>query len=140
LVCYVRVSRYLHNFGAQNRSRQLVQLVHESISRRKILDNIKQVSCCTAKSSIKKNTHTLLVKKGATMFEKFARSWELVKASGDVLVTDKQLLVFPLVSSIAAGIVSLAFILPMLGLVGLDGLAGMVDGGRKISAGTYLMG
>jgi hypothetical protein len=74
------------------------------------------------------------------MFEKFARSWELVKASGNVLVTDKQLLVFPLVSSIAAGIVGLAFILPMLGLVGLDGLTGMVDGGRKVSAGTYLMG
>jgi Family of unknown function (DUF6159) len=76
------------------------------------------------------------------MFEKFARSWELVKASGDVLVTDKQLLVFPLVSSIAAGIVSLAFILPMLGLGGLDGLTGMIDGfddGRKVSAGTYLL-
>jgi Family of unknown function (DUF6159) len=76
------------------------------------------------------------------MFEKFARSWELVKASGDVLVTDKQLLVFPLVSSIAAGIVSLAFILPMLGLGGLDGLTGMIDGfgdGRKVSVGTYLL-
>jgi Family of unknown function (DUF6159) len=82
--------------------------------------------------------------RGATMFEKFARSWELVKASGDVLVTDKQLLVFPLVSSIAAGIVCLAFILPMLGLGGLDGLTGMIDGfdddGRKVSAGTYLLG
>jgi hypothetical protein len=76
------------------------------------------------------------------MFEKFARSWELVKASGDVLVTDKQLLIFPLVSSIAAGIVSLAFILPMLGLGGLDGLTGMIDGfddGRKVSAGAYLL-
>jgi Family of unknown function (DUF6159) len=76
------------------------------------------------------------------MFEKFARSWELVKASGNVLVTDKQLLVFPLVSSIAAGIVGLAFILPMLGLGGLDGLTGMIDGfddGRKVSVGTYLL-
>jgi Family of unknown function (DUF6159) len=70
------------------------------------------------------------------MFEKFSRSWELVKASGDVLATDKQLLVFPLISSIAAGVVSLAFILPALGLGVLDGL----EGGKALSAGTYLLG
>jgi Family of unknown function (DUF6159) len=70
------------------------------------------------------------------MFEKFSRSWALVKASGSVLAGDKQLLVFPLVSSIATGIVSLAFILPALGLGVLDGLGG----GGPISAGTYLLG
>lgn len=69
------------------------------------------------------------------MFEKFSRSWELVKASGSVLAEDKQLLVFPLVSSIATAIVSLAFILPALGLGVLDGL----DDGY-ISAGGYALG
>jgi hypothetical protein len=47
------------------------------------------------------------------MFEKFSRSWELVKVSGEVLSKDKQLLVFPLVSSIATGLVALTFILPL---------------------------
>jgi hypothetical protein len=70
------------------------------------------------------------------MFEKFSRSWELVKASGEVLATDKQLLVFPLISSIAAVLVSLAFILPALGLGVIDGL----KGGHAISAGSYLLG
>lgn len=69
------------------------------------------------------------------MFEKFSRSWELVKASGSVLAEDKQLLVFPLVSSIATVIVSLAFIVPALGLGVLDGL----DEGH-ISAGGYVLG
>jgi hypothetical protein len=70
------------------------------------------------------------------MFEKFSRSWELVKASGDVLATDKQLLIFPLVSSIATVVVSLAFILPALGLGVLDGLSGDGD----LSAGAYVLG
>jgi hypothetical protein len=70
------------------------------------------------------------------MFEKFSRSWELVKASGSVLATDKQLLVFPLVSSIATVIVCLAFILPALGLGVLDGL----DGDGEFSAGAYVLG
>jgi Family of unknown function (DUF6159) len=70
------------------------------------------------------------------MFEKFSRSWELVKASGEVLATDKQLLVFPLISSIAAVLVSLAFILPALGLGVMDGL----KSGHAISASSYLLG
>lgn len=48
------------------------------------------------------------------MFEKLATSWELVKASGRVLWADKELLVFPIVSSIALFFVSIAFIVPML--------------------------
>src|SRR5437762_2883723 len=35
------------------------------------------------------------------MFERFSRSWRLVKASAGVLSQDKELLVFPLVSTIA---------------------------------------
>jgi hypothetical protein len=39
------------------------------------------------------------------MFAKFSRSWELVKASAGVLRSDKELLVFPVISGIAALIV-----------------------------------
>ena len=35
------------------------------------------------------------------MFERLSRSWGLVKASGAVLKEDKELLVFPLISSLA---------------------------------------
>lgn len=49
------------------------------------------------------------------MFEKFSRSWSLVKASAAVLRADKELLVFPLVSGIAALLVGASFVLPMLG-------------------------
>ena len=47
---------------------------------------------------------------------KFARSWALAKASMAVLRSDKELLVFPLVSAIAVLLVTLSFVLPMLGL------------------------
>ncbi len=47
------------------------------------------------------------------MFDRFSRSWELIKASGGVLRQDKELLVFPLLSSIAAILVALSFVLPL---------------------------
>lgn len=47
------------------------------------------------------------------MFERFSRSWELIKASGSVLRQDKELLVFPLLSSIAAILVAASFIVPL---------------------------
>src|SRR5690606_34942475 len=47
---------------------------------------------------------------------KFARSWALARASMAVLRSDKELLVFPLVSTAAALIVAVTFILPMFGL------------------------
>jgi hypothetical protein len=56
------------------------------------------------------------------MFERFSRSWALVKASAGVLRQDKELLVFPLVSSIAALLVVAAFVAPVIGFVGIDGL------------------
>ena len=68
------------------------------------------------------------------MFEKFSRSWTLVKASGAVLIQDQKLVVFPIMSSIASLIVGACFVLPMLGLHAFDGLFG---GGRGISAVTY---
>jgi hypothetical protein len=46
------------------------------------------------------------------MFERFAQSWELVKASWRVLQSDKELLIFPLISAIGAVGVSILFALP----------------------------
>jgi hypothetical protein len=70
------------------------------------------------------------------MFEKFSRSWQLVKASASVLAQDKQLLVFPLASSVAALVVSLAFIFPALGLGAIDGLRS----GGSFSIGMIVLG
>lgn len=49
------------------------------------------------------------------MFEKFSRSWELAKASAAVLRSDKELMVFPVVSSIATLVVLATFLVPMVG-------------------------
>lgn len=46
------------------------------------------------------------------MFERFSRSWELAKASFNVLRADKELLLFPLVSFIALVVVLLTFAVP----------------------------
>lgn len=51
------------------------------------------------------------------MFEKFSRSWSLVKASAGVLRQDKELLVFPAISVLASLLVMASFILPLFGLL-----------------------
>ncbi len=71
------------------------------------------------------------------MFERFSRSWGLIKASAGVLAKDKELLVFPLLSSIVTLIVAAAFILPMFGLGALDGLR--EDGSGQISPLLYVV-
>jgi hypothetical protein len=48
------------------------------------------------------------------MFTRLSRSWELIKASGAVLRQDKELLLFPLFSSIATLIVAATFIVPLI--------------------------
>ncbi|HZW19380.1 MAG TPA: DUF6159 family protein [Luteimonas sp.] len=50
------------------------------------------------------------------MFEKFSRSWELVKASASVLRSDKELMLFPILSGIATLAVLATFLLPMFAL------------------------
>ncbi|MCA3027750.1 MAG: hypothetical protein ING66_04045 [Rhodocyclaceae bacterium] len=70
------------------------------------------------------------------MFDRFSRSWQLVKASGSVLMQDKELLLFPLISSIAALIVMLCFALPMIGMVALDG----VSHSKVSGVGMYVLG
>jgi hypothetical protein len=71
------------------------------------------------------------------MFARLSRSWTLVKASASVLNADKELLVFPLVSMIALGLVVAAFALPIFGLGVLDGMTGGEDG--RIQAGAYVV-
>jgi hypothetical protein len=70
------------------------------------------------------------------MFDRFSRSWQLVKASGSVLMQDKELLLFPLISSCAAFAVVLCFALPIIGLVALDG----VTHSKVSGLGMYVLG
>ena len=67
---------------------------------------------------------------------RIARSWELVKASWAVLQADKELLVFPIVSTIAVTVVMISFAVPMF----LTGMfeRGFVRGGGLPLSGTLL--
>jgi hypothetical protein len=58
----------------------------------------------------------LTIREFKAMFEKFSRSWALVKASASVLRSDKELLVFPVISGIATLIVLATFALPIFTL------------------------
>ncbi|MCE9640316.1 MAG: DUF6159 family protein [Betaproteobacteria bacterium] len=69
------------------------------------------------------------------MFERFGRSWKLVKASGAVLMQDRDLIVFPAISGVAVFVVSLCFLFPALGLGALDGLR---DDGQLSTAGYVI--
>jgi len=71
------------------------------------------------------------------MFERLSRSWQLVKASSAVLKQDKELLLFPLISSISTLLVLACFAVPVIGLGALDGLTGRGDG--VISTAAYLI-
>jgi hypothetical protein len=59
------------------------------------------------------------------MFEKFSRSWALVKASASVLRSDKELLLFPVVSAFCTAIVAATFIVPAVGLRLFEGEPGV---------------
>lgn len=50
------------------------------------------------------------------MFEKLSRSWALVKASAAVLRSDKELMLFPILSGAATLVVLATFLLPMFAL------------------------
>lgn len=66
------------------------------------------------------------------MFASFGKSWRLVKASYGVLKQDKQLLVFPLASTVALFFVTLMLMLPLAATGILD--AAQADGG-EVSGG-----
>lgn len=50
------------------------------------------------------------------MFDKFSRSWDLVKASASVLRSDKELMLFPVISGVVTLVVLATFLLPMFAL------------------------
>jgi len=50
------------------------------------------------------------------MFEKFSRSWSLVKASAAVLRSDKELMLFPVISTLATLLVLATFLVPAFAL------------------------
>lgn len=54
------------------------------------------------------------------MAGKFSNSWEMIKASASVLKSDKELLLFPVFSSIAVILVTLSFALPLFVFGGPD--------------------
>jgi hypothetical protein len=47
------------------------------------------------------------------MFERFSRSWALVGQCWDVLVEDKAMLMFPIMSTAATAIISISFVVPI---------------------------
>jgi membrane-anchored glycerophosphoryl diester phosphodiesterase (GDPDase) len=48
------------------------------------------------------------------VFERIRNSWELVKASAQVLWADKELIIFPIMSTIGLVLVSIAFVVPIV--------------------------
>ena len=67
------------------------------------------------------------------MFERLSRSWELVKASAEVLRADKELLLFPVVSGVLSVVVFVTFLVPVF-------LAGIFDASVLREQGFPLAG
>ena len=66
---------------------------------------------------------------------KFARSWALAKASMSVLRSDKELLVFPLLSVLAVVLVAATFLLPLFGF----GMLEHADRSEGVPLGFYAL-
>lgn len=71
------------------------------------------------------------------MFERISRSWELVKASFNVLKSNRELMLFPLVSAIGVVIVMIAFTIPLLAAGIIQAIAG---GDGDLSSGQSVLG
>jgi hypothetical protein len=56
------------------------------------------------------------------MFTRISNSWELVKASAKVLRADKELLIFPIISSIGLFLVTAVFIIPFIAGAAFDSI------------------
>jgi len=69
------------------------------------------------------------------MFSRISNSWELVKASYAVLRSDKELVIFPIVSFIGVIIVTISFAVPMVAAGVFDALA--EKGRATSSAGPF---
>ncbi len=48
------------------------------------------------------------------MFDKFSRSWSLIKASAAVLRSDRELMLFPVISTVATLLIMATFAFPVL--------------------------
>ena len=70
------------------------------------------------------------------MFARLSRSWALAKASAAVLRQDKELLLFPLCSAASLLVLTLAFVLPALGMGAIDHL---VDDSGSIHPAGYAL-
>ena len=73
-----------------------------------------------------------MFEKGEPMFARLSNSWELVKASVAILRDDKELIVFPIISSIGVLLVTISFAVPMV-------FAGVFDSlisGQESNAGV----
>ena len=57
------------------------------------------------------------------MFDKIKNSWNLMKASAAVLQADKELMIFPILSSIGVLIVTATFAFPMMAAGVFDNMA-----------------
>jgi hypothetical protein len=55
-----------------------------------------------------------MFEEGETMFARLSNSWELVKASVAILRDDKELIIFPIISTIGVLLVTISFALPMI--------------------------
>ncbi len=73
------------------------------------------------------------------MAGKFAASWSLVKASAAVLKSDRELLVFPLLSGLATLLVVASFALPFLAAGGLLHLREISGNHAGLAAGDYAL-
>ena len=67
------------------------------------------------------------------MFERLSNSWDLVKASAEVLRADKELLLFPVISAVLSMLVVVTFAVPAI-------LAGVFASGVADGAGVPVAG
>jgi hypothetical protein len=73
---------------------------------------------------------------GEVMAGRFSNSWDLVKASWTLLMQDKELLVFPLFSSISAILLVVSFALPLW----VTGVFEHLEAGQGTHAGSMMLG
>lgn len=66
------------------------------------------------------------------MMNRFNTSWQLVKASWAVLQSDKELIVFPIISGIVMTVIMLVFLIPIGLLFGLLGAASGSEAGSDV--------
>ncbi len=69
------------------------------------------------------------------MFGNFSQSWQLVKASWAVLRSDKELVVFPIISMIGMVIVTIAFLIPLAAV----GVFSSMSSGRGTNTGSVIV-